>query len=144
MKKAGFLLTLCMLAGCASMQTSSLDWIPIGPEFSPNKDRPLQVIASAKEITQPYTNIGMLRVKNLKPDREIIKMGMEKGKKFVAEKGADAVLVGQYNTAADGAQDPRITLIMYAVKYLDTVNDEDIKAMEEFEALGVLNEGFKD
>ena len=144
MKKTGFLFTLCMLAGCASMQTSSLDWIPIGPEFSPNKSRSVQVVASAKEITQPYTNIGLLRVKNLKPDREILKMGVEKGKKFAASKGADAILMGQYNSASDGAQDPRITLIIYAIKYLDTVNDEDIKAMEEFEVLGILNETSRD
>ena len=144
MKKAGFLFTLCMLAACATMQTNSLDWIPIGPEFSPNKDRPIQMISSAKEITQPYTNIGLLRVKNLKPDREILKMGVEKGKKFLAGKGADAILLGQYNSAADGAQDPRITLIMYAIKYMDTVNDEDIKAMEEYEVLGILNEGLPD
>ena len=144
MKKTGFFLTLCILAGCATMQSSSLDWIPIGPEFSPNKSRQVDIISNAKEITQPYTNIGLLRVKNLKPDREIIKMGVEKGKKFAASKGADAILLGQYNSAADGAQDPRITLIIYAIKYLDTVNDEDIKAMEEFEVLGILNERSQD
>ena len=144
MKKAGFLFTLCMLAGCATMQNSSLDWIPIGPEFSPNKDRPIQMISSAKEITQPYTNIGLLRIKNLKQDREILKMGVEKGKKFLASKGADAILLGQYNSAEDGAQDPRITLIMYGIKYLDTVNDEDIKAMEDFEVLGILNDVTKE
>lgn len=122
------------------MQTSSMDWIAIGPEFSPNKNRPVQIVASAKEITEPYTNIGLLRIKNLKTDRETIKMGVDKGKKFAASKGADAILLGQYNSASDGAQDPRITLIIYAIKYLDTVNEADIKAMEEFEVLGILNE----
>ena len=144
MKKVGFLGLMCLLVGCATMQSSSLDWIPIGPEFSPNKNRPLDIVASAQEITQPYTNIGLLRIKNLKPDREILKMGVEKGKKFAAAKGADAILLGQYNSAADGAQDPRVTLIIYAIKYLDTVNDEDIKAIEEFEVLGILNERTQD
>lgn len=139
MKKAGFFLTLSLLAACATMQSNTLDWIPIGPEFSPNKNRPLDVVTSAKEITQPYTNIGLLRIKNLKPDREILKMGVEKGKKFAASKGADAVLLGQYNSASDGAQDPRVTLIFYAIKYLETVNEEDIKAMEDFDVLGILN-----
>ncbi len=139
MKKLGIFLTM-LLTGCASMQMSSMDWIPIGPEFSPNKNRPVEVIASAKEITEPYTNIGMLRIKNLKTDRETLKMAVNKGKKFAASKGADAILMGQYNSAADGAQDPRITLIIYAIKYLDTVNEADIKAIEEFEVLGILNE----
>ena len=141
MKKLGLLSAVCvLLAGCATLETSSLDWIPIGPEFSPTKVQNLEVIASAKEITKPYGNIGLLRVKNLKPDREVLKMGVEKGKKFAASKGADAILLGQYNSASDGAADPRVTLIIYAIKYLDTVNDKDIKAIEDFEVLGILNE----
>lgn len=139
MKKLG-LWGVLLMAGCASLQTNSVDWIGIGPEFSPNKNRPVEIVASAKEITEPYTNIGLLRIKNLKTDRETIKMGVDKGKKIAASKGADAILLGQYNSAADGAQDPRITLIIYAIKYLDTVNEADIKAMEDFEVLGILNE----
>ena len=139
MKKLG-LWGVLLMAGCASLQTNSVDWIGIGPEFSPNKNRPVEIVASAKEITEPYTNIGLLRIKNLKTDRETIKMGVDKGKKIAASKGADAILLGQYNRAADGAQDPRITLIIYAIKYLDTVNEADIKAMEDFEVLGILNE----
>lgn len=144
MKKLPYLLAIFLMAGCASMQTSSMDWIGIGPEFSPNKSRPVEIVASAKEVTQPYTNIGLLRIKNLRPDRDTLKMGVDKGKKFAASKGADAILLGQYNSASDGAQDPRVTLIIYAIKYLDTVNEADIKAMEEFEVLGILNERTQD
>ena len=135
---------LMWLAGCATFETNSLDWIPIGPEFSPTKVQNLEVIASAKEISRPYGNIGLLRIKNLKPDREVLKMGVEKGKKFAASKGADAILLGQYNSASDGAADPRVTLIIYAIKYLDTVNDQDMKAMEDFDVLGILNERAED
>ncbi len=145
MKKLGFFALLAaVLAGCATLDTSSLDWIPIGPEFSPTKVQDLEVIASAQEIKRAYGNIGLLRVKNLKPDREVLKMGVERGKKFAASKGADAILLGQYNSASDGAQDPRVTLIIYAIKYLDTVNDKDLKAMEDFEVLGILNERNED
>ncbi len=141
MKKIGLFITLAtLLVGCATLDTSSLDWIQVGPEFSPTKVQDLEVIASAKEITRAYGNIGLLRVKNLKPDREVIKMGVDRGKKFAASKGADAILLGQYNSAADGAKDPRVTLIIYAIKYMDTLNEEDIKAMEEFEVMGILNE----
>lgn len=145
MKKIGLFVTLAtLLVGCATLDTSSLDWIQVGPEFSPTKVQDLEVIASAKEITRTYGNIGLLRVKNLKPDREVIKMGVDRGKKFAASKGADAILLGQYNSAADGAKDPRVTLIIYAIKYMDTLNDEDIKAMEDFEVQGILNERSED
>ena len=145
MKKLGLLgVALALLAGCATLDTSSLDWIAIGPEFSPTKVQDLEVIASAKEIKRPYGNIGLLRIKNLKPDREILKMGVERGKKFAASKGADAILLGQYNSASDGAQDPRVTLIIYAIKYMETVNEQDLKALEDFEVLGILNERAED
>ncbi len=144
MKKLGLLVTLSLLVGCATLDTNSLDCIPIGPEFSPTKPQNIEIIASAKEITRAYGNIGLLRVKNLKPDREVLKMGVEKGKKFAASKGADAILLGQYNSASDGAQDPRVTLIIYAIKYMDTLNDADMKAIEDFEVLGILNERAQD
>ncbi len=140
MKKGLLLAVLSALVGCATMDTSSLDWIPIGPEFSPTKPQNIEIVASANEITRTYGNIGLLRIKNLKPDRETLKMGVEKGKKFAASKGADAILLGQYNSASDGAPDPRVTLIIYAIKYMDTVNEKDIEAMENFEVLGILNE----
>ena len=143
MKKIIFL-TALFVVGCATVETGNLDWIPVGPEFSPTKPQNIEVVASRKEITRAYGNIGLLRVKNLKPDRENLKMGVEKGKKFVASKGADAILLGQYNSAADGAADPRVTLIIYALKYMDTLNEADIKAMEEFEVLGILNERTQD
>lgn len=140
MKKGLLFAVLSVLMGCATLDTSSVDWIPIGPEFSPTKAQDMEVIASAKDITRAYGNIGLLRIKNLKPDRETLKMGVEKGKKIAASKGADAILLGQYNSASDDAPDPRVTLIIYAIKYMDTVTDKDIKAMEDFEVLGILNE----
>ncbi len=143
MKKIVCLVAI-LCAGCATVETGALDWIPVGPEFSPTKPQNIEVVASRKEITRAYGNIGLLRIKNLKPDRENLKMGIEKGKKFVASKGADAILLGQYNSASDGAADPRVTLIIYALKYMDTVNEADLKAMEEFEVLGILNERTQD
>ncbi len=144
MKKGLVLAVLVALVGCASMDTGALDWIPIGPEFSPTKPQNIEVIASANEITRAYGNIGLLRIRNIKPDHESLKMGVEKGKKFAASKGADAILLGQYNSASDGASDPRVTLIIYSIKYLDTVNEKDIKALEDFKVLGILNDRAED
>lgn len=141
MKKLGVLFTLLgLLAGCATLEQSNLDWIAIGPDFPPTKAKNIQIIASKSEITRPYGNLGLLRIKNLKPERDVLKMGVEKGRKFVASKGADAMLIGQYNSAEDGASNPRVTLIIYAIKYVDNLSEEDEKAIEDFKVLGILNE----
>ena len=140
MKKGILVALLWMLAGCASLETGSVDWIPIGPEFSPTKPQNIEILASAQDITHVYGNIGLLRIHNLKPTREALKMGVEKGKKIAASKGADAILLGQYNNASDGVPDPRVTLIIYTIKYLDTINEKDLKAMEDFRVMDILNE----
>lgn len=144
MKKGILAVVLFALAGCASLETGSVDWIPIGPEFSPTKPQNIEVLGSAQDITRVYTNVGLLRIKNLKPDRETLKMGVEKAKKIAASKGADAMILGQYNSASDGAPDPRVTLIVYTIKYMETVNEKDLKAMEEFEVMSILNERTED
>ena len=50
------------------------------------------------------------------------------------------MLIGQYNSAEDGASNPRVTLIIYAIKYVDNLSEEDEKAIEDFKVLGILNE----
>ena len=129
-----------LLVGCATLEQSNLDWIPIGPDFPATKAKDVEIVGSKSEITRPYGNLGLLRIKNLKPDRDVLKMGVEKGRRFVASKGADAMLIGQYNSAEDGATDPRVTLIIYAIKYVDNLTEEDEKAIEDFKVLGILNE----
>lgn len=129
-----------LLAGCATLEMNNLDWIPIGPDFQPTKAKNVEIIGSKSDITRPYGNLGLLRIKNLQPTRDNLKMGVEKGRKFVASKGADAMLIGQYNSAEDGASNPRVTLIIYAIKYVDNLSEEDEKAIEDFKVLGILNE----
>lgn len=128
------------LAGCATLQQADADWIPIGPDFPPTKAKDIQLVSSRQDVTRPYGNLGLLRIKNIKPDRENILMGIEKGRRIAASKGADAMQVNQYNSAEDDAADPRITLIIYVIKYVDNLTPEDQKAIEEFEVLGMLNE----
>lgn len=140
MKKLGLLAAGLLLAGCATLEMNNLDWIPIGPDFQPTKAKNVEIIGSKSDITRPYGNLGLLRIKNLQPTRDNLKMGVEKGRKFVASKGADAMLIGQYNSAEDGASNPRVTLIIYAIKYVDNLSEEDEKAIEDFKVLGILNE----
>ncbi|WP_177748732.1 hypothetical protein [Candidatus Avelusimicrobium fimicolum] len=140
MKKLGLVAAGLLLAGCATLEMNNLDWIPIGPDFQPTKAKNVEIIGSKSDITRPYGNLGLLRIKNLQPTRDNLKMGVEKGRKFVASKGADAMLIGQYNSAEDGASNPRVTLIIYAIKYVDNLSEEDEKAIEDFKVLGILNE----
>lgn len=139
MKKTIFLSVL-LAVGCATLDNNSLDWIPIGPEFHATDPAVIEVVSSRKEITRAYGTIGLLRVRNLKPGRDSLKYGVERGRKFIAGKGADAMLLGQYNSAAEGDLDPRVTLVIYAIKYMDTMTEKDQKAIEDFEVLGILDE----
>ena len=74
MKKLGLLAAGLLLAGCATLEMNNLDWIPIGPDFPPTKAKNVEIIGSKSDITRPYGNLGLLRIKNLQhknsdPDR---------------------------------------------------------------------------
>lgn len=140
MKKILILGTLLLTMGCASLNNNTLDWIATGPEFSPTNPEDIEMLSSSKDIKRAYGNIGMLRINNLRPETDVLKMGIEKGRKFLASKGANAAVLGQYNTASEGVANPRVTVVMFGIKYMDTLNDEDIKAMKDFEVIGMLNE----
>ena len=132
---------VCFLAmGCATLEQNNVDWIPIGPEFPATKVKDIEIISGRGDVTRPYGNLGLLRIKNLKPQRDSLLMGIEKGKKIAASKGADAIQIGQYNSAEDGATDPQVTLIIYAIKYVDQLTLADEQAIEDFRVLGMLNE----
>ncbi len=141
MKKIAWILVSCVgLAACATLNQSNLDWIPIGPEFPAKKSaEEVEIFTDKNDITRPYGNLGLLRIKNLQQDREVLKRGVQKGRKFVASKGADAMLLGQYNSAEDNSPNPTVTLIMYAIKYGDNLTDADKEAMRKFEVEGALN-----
>lgn len=141
MKRIIILTAVLFLGACASLDYGgNLDWIPIGPDFPPNKKGNVEILANKEDIKRPYGNLGLLRIKNLSPDRNTLKKGVERGRKFIATKGADAMLLGQYNSAEDGAAVPKVTLIIYAIKYVDDLSAADKKAIEDFEILGILNE----
>lgn len=140
MKKICFTAVLCaFLCACAGLNQVNLDWIPIGPEFPAKTTAEVDIFTDRAQITRPYGNLGLLRIKNLNPDRDSLKRGVQRGRKFVAAKGGDALFLGQYNSAEDGAPNPKVTLIIYALKYGDNLTEADLKAMKEFEVEGALN-----
>ena len=107
--------------------------------ISQNQPANVEIITDKSQITRPYGNLGLLRIRDLAPDRDTLKRGVEKARSYVAAKGADAMFLGQYNSAEDGAANPRVTLIVYAIKYVDDLDEADIKAMQDFEIEGALN-----
>ena len=140
MKKTFLIIALCgFLGACAGVNQANLDWIPIGPEFPAKTAAEVEIFTERAQITRPYGNLGLLRIKNLNPDRDSLKRGVQRGRKFVAAKGGDALFLGQYNSAEDGAPNPKVTLIIYALKYGDNLTDADLKAMQDFEVEGALN-----
>ncbi len=140
MKKLWILASLSVLLGaCATINQANMDWIPIGPEFPEKTASEVEIFTDRNQITRPYGNLGLLRIKNLTPDRDTLKRGVQQGRRFVASKGGDAMFLGQYNSAEDGAPNPKVTLIIYALKYGDNLTEKDIKAMQNFEVEGALN-----
>lgn len=140
MKKLLALSFVCVwLAACASVSQVHMDWIPIGPVFPEKMPADVEIFTDRSQITRPYGNLGLLRIKNLEPDRDTLKRGVQRGRKFVAAKGADAMFLGQYNSAEDGSPNPKVTLIIYALKYGDNLTEADEKAMRDFEVEGALN-----
>ena len=99
----------------------------------------LGLFTDVNDIVHPYGPIGLLRIKNLKPQRDILKRGVQQARKFAASKGADAILLAQYNNAENEVRTPTITLIVYVYKYGDNLTEADIQAMRDFEVEGALN-----
>ena len=139
MRKLLILPVCLLLAACATITQPNMDWIPTGPTFPKTMPPDVKMVPEKREIPRPSGNLGFLRIKNLERDRDPLKRGVEKARRFVASKGADAMFLGQYNSAEDGAPNPKVTLIVYALKYVDDLSEADIKAMEEFEVEGALN-----
>lgn len=142
MKKTLFIpCMLLLLTACATLTQANMDWIAIGPEFPAKKsDTEVEIFTDKSQITRPYGNVGLLRVKNLDTDRDTLKRGVQRARHFAASKGGDAIFLGQYNSAEDGIPNPKVTLIAYVLKYGDNLTEADIKAMENFEVEGALND----
>ena len=133
---------ICMsLAACASMQQAHMDWIAIGPEFPAHKTAAeIEIFTDVEDVQRPYGNIGLLRIRDLSPERDVLRRGVQQARKFVAAKGADAMFLGQYNSAEDGIANPKVTLFVYALKYADNLTEADQQAMNNFAIDSSLNQ----
>ena len=78
MKKLWILPFMLLTGACATLSQANLDWIPIGPEFPKNQPANVEIITDKSQITRPYGNLGLLRIRDLAPDRDTLKRGVEK------------------------------------------------------------------
>ena len=146
MKKYIFItLVLFSLNACSSIQ-GKYDYIPIGPQdlsvqVKDGKDLP--VFTSVKQITRPWANIGIQRIKNLPNDPKVIEASVLRLQNFAASRGADALLIKQYFDEDNTNRHP-VTLATNIVKYLDNTDEEDSKKIIKFAQTAALMEGNND
>lgn len=124
---------LSSLVACVSMQGKE-DYIPIGPQnlsvqVKDGKDLP--IFTHVTQITRPWSNIGIQRIKNLPNDPNVIEASILRLQNFAAAHGADALLIKQYFDQ-DNKNGRPITLATNLVKYLDNLTEEDIEIITKF------------
>ena len=134
MKKYLFLtLVLCSLSACVSMQGKE-DYIPIGPQnlsIQVKEGKDLPIFTNVNQITRPWSNIGIQRIKNLPNDPKVIEASILRLRNFAAAHGANALLIKQYFDE-DNTNGRPITLATNMVKYLDDLNEGDIEIITKF------------
>ena len=92
MKRLWVLPFMFLLGACATLNQANMDWIPIGPEFPQTMPPDVEILTDKSQITRPYGNLGLLRIKNLEPDRDTLKRGVEKARKSISRFGDDGVV----------------------------------------------------
>ena len=142
MKKYLFLtLVLFSLTACFSMQGKS-DYIPVGPQNLPVKvkeGKDLPIFTNVNQITRPWSNIGIQRIKNLPNDQKVIEASILRLQNFAASRGANALLIKQYFDE-DNRNGRPITLATNLVKYLDDLTEEEIEIITKFAQTAALGD----
>ena len=131
---------LSSLTACLSMQGKE-DYIPVGPQnlsVQVKNGKDLPIFTNVTQITHPWANIGVQRIKNLPNDPEVIKKAILKFQNFAAAHGGDALLIKQYYDEDNRNRHP-VTLATNIVKYLDNLTEEDAEKIVQFSKLAALS-----
>ena len=134
MKNYIFLALIALfLTGCMMAQGKE-DYIPVGPQnlsvqIKNGKDLP--IFTNVTQITRPWANIGVQRMKYLPNDPKVINATILRFQNFAAAHGADALLIKEYYDEDANNRRP-ITLATNIVKYLDNLTEEDDAKITEF------------
>lgn len=140
-KKLGDYMKKCLLLALIAISLTACvvaqgkeDYIPVGPQdlsVTVKDSKDLPVFTNVTQITRPWGNIGVQRVKNLPNDQKIIQSYIDKFKNFAAEHGGDAIIIKQYFDE-DAANKRPINLATNIVKYLDNLPEEDKQKIVTF------------
>jgi uncharacterized small protein (DUF1192 family) len=139
MKNIFIVFFLILFYGCISMR-GNYSYIPIGPQnlsVQITNAKEMPVFVMREDIKRTWASLGLMRVKNLPNDKNVINSEIEKIKAEAAKKGAQAVIINQYfddNSPNSNA----VTVAAYLVRYLDEVSAEDKQKIDEFVASTVI------
>ncbi len=140
MKKYLFLtLLISSLTACVNLQGRE-DFIPIGPQnlsVQVKEGKDIPVFTNVNQITRPWGNLGIHRIKDLPNDQKIIESKIAHMQNFAAAHGADALLIKQYFDEESNSKYP-VTLATNLVKYLDNLNEEDTQKITQFAKIAAL------
>lgn len=136
------ILVLFSLSACVSMQGKE-DYIPVGPQnlsVQVKEGKDLPVFTHVTQITRPWANIGLQRIKNVPNDPKVIQENILRMQNFAAAHGANAILIKQYFDENTTNGRP-ITLATNLVKYVDDLSKEDEEKILQFaQTTAALNE----
>lgn len=130
------ILPIFVLAGCLSngYRNGDIDWIAMGPEFQKTRVDDVEVITERRHITEVFTHIGLLRIKNVSADYASRDKAVMKARKYAADKGASAILIREVYVRRDEGGSDGIVLSVYVIKYRSDLQSEDrIRLGEEEE-----------
>ena len=133
MKNFTLILLAALLCACASL-SGTYSYIPIGPQnlsITVPDPKKMPVYTSRDDVGRSWASIGLIRIKNLPYNRDVITREVERIKTNAAKKGADAVIINQiFDEHADKSYP--VTLAAYLVKYLDIITDADMRKIADF------------
>jgi len=134
MKKLSSLFLIILFCGCVSL-TGTYSYIPIGPQNlsqTVTDYKKMPVFTYFEEIKRPWARLGVMRVKNLPNDREVINAEIDKLKAKAAKKGADAVIINRdFDENAASPKYP-INIAMALVRFMDKMSEEDQQKVADF------------
>lgn len=126
-------LVLFSLTACVSMQGKE-DYIPVGPQnlsVQVQNGKDLPIFTNVDQITRPWSNIGIQRIKSLPNDPKVIEASISHLQNKAAALGANALLIKQYFDENNTNGHP-ITLATNLVKYVDDLSEEDLEIITKF------------
>ena len=141
MKNVLFLTLIALTFTACVVAQGKEDYIPVGPQnlsiqYKEGKDLP--VYTDVTQITRPWANIGVQRVKYLPNNPKVIQAHILKFQDFAAAHGGDAIIIKRY-VDEDAPNNRSVNLATNIVKYVDKLSEEDYQKITEFAKISEMD-----